>query len=107
MAKAKADLVLDAKQFLSDYKANEEASNAKFLDKVVAVNGTVKNITNEEGNMKIILAGNDDMEEVTCELDSEIKPAKTYAVGQPAAFKGSCTGYMMGTVILTRCVEAN
>ncbi|HMX39395.1 MAG TPA: hypothetical protein PK971_09900 [Saprospiraceae bacterium] len=105
MAKATAAFTLSAEQLLGDYLADENAANAKYLGKIVAVTGKVKETTAEDGVVKVMLdAGNENFG-VYCTLDSAYQhPRKDFPAGSPITLKGSCDGLNLD-VQLSRCVE--
>ena len=69
MATAKTDVTIDAAALFAEYNADENACNAKYLDKVIAVSGKVKEVTKDEGSVKVSLDTGSDFG-VRCELSS-------------------------------------
>ncbi len=105
MQSAKADLAIDAAALFNEYSADETAANAKYLDKMIAVSGKVKETTKaEDGTVKVSLNTGSDFG-VLCELDPLSKHPRTeFTEGETVTFKGNCTGLNFD-VQLTRCVE--
>lgn len=102
-----ADYVVTAEEILRDFKADEMAANKKYLDKVVQVNGEIKDIDTVDGVSVIVLAGNDNLSSIRCNMDpAENKNAITLKTGQDLELKGMCTGFLMD-VILVRAVIVN
>lgn len=105
MEKAKADVVLDARELFTAFEANETEANQKYLDKVVKVSGLVKEVsTDEEGNVSVTLESGSEMFGVICQMDNLTQHDKTdFKPGEQVTFKGICTGMLMD-VVLVRCV---
>jgi len=106
ISKSKTDVELSASQLFSDFENNEVEANTKYLDKVMEVEGVVKEITKDENGMtSITLEGGSDMFGVICQMDDLSKHKRTdFKEGEKVTFKGICTGVLMD-VVLVRCVE--
>jgi hypothetical protein len=105
MDKATADIQITASELLSAFESDESAANAKFLDKIVAVTGEVRETsTTEEGVTTIVLDTGSAMSGIVCELDTLTEHPKTdFQPGETITVKGVCTGMLMD-VVLVRCV---
>jgi hypothetical protein len=107
MAKKTADLGIPAATLFAEFKAGEEAANAKYVGKIVAVSGTVLESKNVDGTTKVSLNAGADGASVLCEFDPQTQHARTaFAVGESVTLKGECSGADLdGTVMLSRCAE--
>ncbi len=104
MATAKTDLAIDAATLFADYNADEAACNAKYLEKVIAVTGKVKEVTSDEGNIKVSLETGSDFG-VRCVLSTTSTHARTnFSPGETVTLKGTCNGLNFD-VELSNCVE--
>ncbi len=105
---SKADVSLSAVEVFQAFESNETAANEEYLDKIVAVSGTVKDVSkNEEGIVSVTLDAGQDMFGVICQLDQLTQhPREDFPIGETVSFKGLCTGMLMD-VVLVRCVETN
>lgn len=105
MQTAKTDLVIEATALYNEFGADENAANAKYLDKTIAVSGKVKESSKaDDGTVKVSLQAGSDFG-VLCELDPLSKHPRTdFTEGETVTFKGICTGLNFD-VQLTRCVE--
>ena len=104
MATAKTDVTIDAAALFKEYNANENACNTKYLDKVIAVSGKVKEVTNDEGSVKVSLETGNEFG-VRCELSTTTAHARTtFSPGETVTFKGTCSGLNFD-VQLFNCVE--
>jgi hypothetical protein len=104
MVSAKTELSIDAQTILTAFETAENEANTKYLDKVIAVKGKVKEVKNEGGKTCISLETDSPMSGVLCNLDPLSQHAKTtFAVGEEVVFKGVCTGFL-SDVVFERCV---
>ncbi|MCB9304014.1 MAG: hypothetical protein H6566_25535 [Lewinellaceae bacterium] len=105
MNSAKADITLTAPELFTAFESDENAANEKYLDKVVQVSGTVKEVsTGDDGNISITLDSGSEMFGVICQLDNLTEqPRKDFKEGEQLTLKGVCTGMLMD-VVLVRCV---
>ncbi|MFN8289333.1 MAG: hypothetical protein U0U70_03630 [Chitinophagaceae bacterium] len=110
-AKLKPDYALTATGLLKEFETNEQASNTKYWDKVLRVEGAVKQLDRDDkGFYSIIIGDTASMSSVRCSMDSAHNTeAAGLKKGMPVAVKGICTGYnsdaLLGSdVILVRTV---
>lgn len=108
---AKADHVMNSTAFIRDFESNEKAANEKYLDKIIAVNGTVKDILKDDGGSYTVMIGdNVKASSVRCSFDVNHQSAvASLQLGTVVIIKGVCTGFnadeLLGSdVILNRCV---
>lgn len=104
MNTAKTDVRIDASALFKEYNTDENTCNAKYLDKVIAVSGKVKDVTNDEGIVKVSLETGSDFG-VRCELSATSAHERTsFNPGEQVTFKGTCSGLNFD-VLLSNCVE--
>jgi hypothetical protein len=113
-AKLKPAYTVTATGLVSEFESNEQASNKKYLDKVIRVDGMVKKLEQDDrGFYTIILGDTAAMSSVRCSIDSvHTREAAGIKQGMVIAVKGICTGFnadeMLGSdVILVRSVVDN
>ncbi|MCB0616313.1 MAG: hypothetical protein KDC75_23500, partial [Phaeodactylibacter sp.] len=71
MEKAEADMTLESTALFSAFEANEAEANEKYLDKVIKISGTVKEVnTDEEGNISLTLESGNELFGVICQMDN-------------------------------------
>ncbi len=105
IAAAKEDFILTSTDFYKEYVANETTANTKYLDKVIAVEGTISAIELENADEPTVAltTGTADMT-VSCgfkkELLNEIKKLKQ---NDKIKIKGKCDGMGMFGVVITQC----
>jgi hypothetical protein len=104
----KAAFKLSAVQLFNEYSDNEAASNNKYLDKVLEVEGTISEILHDKNKSTVfVLKEEDDIFGIVCTLymeDEETKNAATaIRLGDKIILKGICVGYDMD-VKMNKCV---
>lgn len=102
----KADYTLNATNLFSEFEQDELSANDKYLDKLIQVSGTVKEVSIENNKIiSISLESHDVMFGIICQLDEHTKHLRSdFKEGEKVTFKGVCTGMLMD-VVLVRCVE--
>ncbi len=110
-ARLKADYSLAATDLVKEFETNEQASNKKYWDKVIRVEGMLKEIVKDDkGFYSLALGDTSSMSSVRCSIDSvHSKEADGVKKGSIIAVKGICSGFnaddMLGSdVILVRSV---
>ncbi len=94
----KADFELSANELISAFEQDEQAANAKYLDKVIIVSGKVSEISEEN-----ILLG-EEPSVINCGMSNNASFSDV-AVDDLLKIKGICTGYdMLFGVGLIKCV---
>lgn len=107
----KPDFAVTATQLISEFESNEQSSGKKYWDKVIRVEGMVKELARDErGFYTIILGDSASMSSVRCSVDSSHSgEAAALKTGTRTAVKGICSGFnadeLLGSdVILVRGV---
>lgn len=109
-----AQIHLQPQEIINAFEKNEIAANAQYLDKIIAVKGSVKSIEkNDLGHYTLVLGEAASMSSVRCSMDSlYVNELAGLKEGIAITVKGSCTGFnrdeLLGSdVILNRCVLEN
>ncbi|MBK8610945.1 MAG: hypothetical protein IPL84_13635 [Chitinophagaceae bacterium] len=92
---------VSARELARAYENDETEANAKYLDKVLEIQGEINDVsTNQKGEPVITMKGTD-LSGLICTLEGksvrEIKPNKSVSI------KGICTGFLTD-VVLVRCI---
>lgn len=110
----KPEFTFSAVDLIKEFTINEKMANEKYLDKIIEVNGIVKESKKDEkGFYSIVLGDTLAMSSVRCSMDSMHNDAlKNIVTGNYLSIKGICTGYnadeLLGSdVILNRAVIRN
>ena len=102
---AKTDATVEATALFKAYNADENAANAQYLGKTIAVSGTIAMVAKTEGAPTKITLETGEEFGVICELDALSQHTRTdFNTGESVTFKGKCDGLNLD-VQLTRCVE--
>ncbi len=99
-------VTIAAPAFYQQYSANEKDADAKFLDKVIEVSGTVSDIQKTDTTINIILKVSD-MGGVNCSLSIRDNKLQVPSVGSAVILKGRCTGYLMDVELVDCIIEKN
>jgi hypothetical protein len=99
----KAGIEIAAVELLKAFQQDETAANAKYVDKVLIVSGTVASVqTDSSGQATLSLQTNDLLAAVTCSFYQDDEGVKKIKAGSMARIKGICTG-MLADVVLNKC----
>lgn len=99
------DVIISPQKLLEEFTTDEQAANAKYLDKIIEVSGKVASKNINEGNkITILLDTGDPMSSVACELNPK-EASKSSAIdeGSIIEVKGICTG-ILTDIVLVDCV---
>ena len=85
-----ADHSVQAVAWINEFTANDTAANAKYLGKVVSVEGLVKQVEkDDDGKYTLVLGDTADMSSVRCSMDSvHAHNASSLQRGTPVTIKG-------------------
>lgn len=110
-AKLKPDFSVPATTLVKEFETNEQEANKKYWDKVIRVEGTVKELLKDDrGFFSITLGDTSSMSSVRCSIDSlHTQGTGSVRRGDNIAVKGICSGFnadeLLGSdVILVRSV---
>ena len=114
-AKLKPQFTLEATALVADFDKDEQGSNTRYLDKVILLSGTVKELARDDkGFYTVVLGDTASLSSVRCSMDSTHNAgAAGLKPGSTVRMKGICSGYnkdeLLGSdVILVRSVvDAN
>ena len=111
LAHVKADVEMSASELIAAFETDEAGSNERYLDKIIAVRGTVGALEkNDRGHYTVVLRGDEGMSAVRCSMDStHQEEIVSISEGSLITLKGACTGFtadeLLGSdVILNRAV---
>ncbi len=103
MAGQKAEMTISAADLYAAFEADESAANARYLGKILAVEGPVREVnTLPDGTVKVVLDTGKDFG-VLCEFDPNTSHKRThFEPGERLTLKGECAGLNFD-VLLSRC----
>lgn len=101
---SKADYTLSTINLIEEYQQNEGATDKKYSEHVLQVEGKIFEISAQQGNSVITLKDKGSESSVICQMIAEennsiLKLKK----GDIIRIKGVCTGYLLD-VIMVRCI---
>jgi hypothetical protein len=89
-------MAVTAEQMVKDYQMNEQAANAKYLNKAIEVKGVIlKKDKDQSGNMTLTLKSGDAFSNIFCTL----KPGNYNLKDSVVSVKGICTGFLSDVVL--------
>lgn len=99
---ATPDMMVMANDIIHDYTTDEISGNAKYLNKVIEVEGVVSDIAvDEKGFTNINLAVENEMAMVSCAMDPESKKGYEHITkGSVVKIKGQCSGMLMDIILV-------
>src|SRR5258708_5316198 len=109
-----ADYNIAATDLLKEFTANDSVANKKYLGKIIAVKGIVRQVSKDENGYCTIVLGDtsSSMSSIRCSVDSVHTPdvinlgkGKTITVkGSLTGFKPDDTGLLGSDIEMNRCV---
>ncbi|MBA2329544.1 MAG: hypothetical protein H0V91_07990 [Flavisolibacter sp.] len=100
-----AEYELTAVELYNAFEKNEAGATAKYVDKILVVTGTIKEISETAEHLIIKLIAGNDNGGINAELDKENKNEKMFS-GNIIKIKGRCTGFL-SDVYLVDCIIEN
>lgn len=100
--KESADFEISAKELVHKFETNEDSANMLYLDKIVVVEGTVNNISEQEDVITVYLKENEDLAGVLCSFHPSSINIQSLRIGNNIKVKGICSGYLLD-VVLNKC----
>lgn len=108
---ARADHITIAKDFINEFERNVKAASKKFINKIIGVKGSVKDVRKDDDKFYTIMLGDSaNTSSVRCSMDADHQSAAAVLLlGSNVTIKGVCTGFtaddLLGfAVILDRCM---
>lgn len=102
--KLDAQFTMNASDLVNEFNNDENAANKKYVDKIIAVKGSVSDIqVDSSGQATVFLESGDPMSAVTCSFyQDEANAVKQLQKGTQATIKGNCTGKLTD-IIINKC----
>lgn len=104
-AAAKADVTLTPQELVAAFEADENQANAKYLDKLIQVEGTVTAVNTPEKGSSLTLDTGNPLAAIICEFENGSSTAGVKQ-GDKVTVKGYCTG-KLDDIVLGRCSLSN
>jgi len=100
-SRANADVALTPQELLAAYETEENEANAKYLDKLIEVEGTVSGINSPEKGSSLTLDTGNPLAAILCEFE-DANATGGIKAGDKVKVKGYCTG-KLDDIVLARC----
>jgi len=81
------------------FETNEREANTNYLDKVIAVSGTIDHLDENNINLKL----ENPMNSIACELGIN-ESTEGLKIGKKITVKGQCAGFNLMDVVLVKSV---
>lgn len=102
-----AAFTVSAQQLIDAFAKDEDAANTQYLDKVLEVYGPIKEWTNDEMGVILLLGEASGFSSVSCKLEpGQEGILNKMNVGDRVHVKGICTGVLLD-VVLGKCIIIN
>jgi hypothetical protein len=95
------NIYITAPDLYNDFAKNETTANAKYLDKIIEVTGTINDIQTANGALIVMLNANQMMGGISCKM-FDVKN-NSFQNGEKIIVKGKCAGFL-SDVNLVDCV---
>ena len=106
MSKAHPDFVITATALLKEFEDNETNASAKYVNKILEVEGIIASINTAKDNiLTISLKTESDLSSVICTFPAIADPSK-FRAGDSITLRGECSGFLMD-VLLNNCAAVN
>ena len=103
IGKAKPDFVITAVDLQKAFEDNEAAATAKYVKKILEIEGEVESVKTGEANvLNVTLKSGSDLSSVICTFVPATDPAK-FTAGSRVTVRGECSGFLMD-VLMNNCV---
>jgi hypothetical protein len=103
----KPDHVTSAYSLFEEYSLQEQRADEKYLDKIIMVEGEIKEIAKvADDRINITLEAGDDIFGVSCTFEKNSGSLYSFNVGDRVNIKGICAGMLMD-VVMINCVTLN
>jgi hypothetical protein len=97
--KLEAEFKVEASKLMDEFQKEENAATTKYSEKVLEISGKLVTKSKLKNGTDLLIL-EDDMQGVSCQLDSvwcaDNQPAiQALETGKPVTIKGICKGYLM------------
>jgi len=100
--KTAVDIKISAEELVNSFESDEQEANARYLDKVLQVNGNIESISEDDMYISITLKKPEAISGVICSFDKSTLENTGFQTGNNITVKGICAGYLID-VVLTKC----
>ena len=96
---------VDALDLISEFKANDSLSNAKYREQIITVKGRISEIESQDANtVNIKIADSTGSYLIFPLQDNYLAEAKTLVAGETVVIRGSCSGGIYSDILETEII---
>lgn len=106
VASQNPDFTVEIPALLNEFGNDENAANAKYLDKVIQIQGPLQQISDNGAEIMLYIKNKDDMSGVNCNFSREAIDTTQLKRSEILTIKGICSGYLLD-VVLNKCAIVN
>lgn len=104
---AETEIRINSTDLLASFISDETLANKTFVEKIIEVEGIVKEVTFFNNRYTVLLQGGEEYMCIMCDMkENQIEQIKTLTKGDTVVLKGICKGFLMDAILLN-CVLLN
>ena len=108
MANISTKVKINSSDLVTLFILDEETANLAYVEKIIEVEGTIKEITYQNNINTVLLRSNIDSSSVICEMQkNQLEEVKKFQKGERVRIKGICKGFLMDAVVLNCIIVTN
>ncbi|MFY0594579.1 OB-fold protein [Roseivirga sp.] len=109
MKRLDADHQVNAVQLYNEFDANEEASNQKYLNKIVEVTGEISEIETPEGSLPIISLKTGGFGVIKCTMEAPLdnEELQKIRLNSSITLKAECIGLLLDVLLIRGIINNN
>jgi uncharacterized protein YxeA len=101
-----ADYIVDAMQFIKEFEKSDSIANKKYIEKIIAVNGTISEIEAADTTANIKFIDTTTGSYIICAFQQQhLAEAKQLKEGDKVSIKGSCSGGTYSEILGTEFIS--
>lgn len=107
VSKTAKEITTSAQVLVNEFMLDEKQANQKYVDKIIELEGKLKEVTFTNNKTTLILYSNHKDSYVICELEkNQLKNNKKLMPNQKTKIKGICKGFLKDVIFLN-CILTN
>ncbi len=101
---SEAKVRIKSEDLLASFMLDEKRANATYVEKIIEVQGVIKNVTFFNNRYTVILQGGGEYMCIMCDMkNDQITQVQGLSIGDSVVLKGVCKGFLMDAILLN-CV---
>lgn len=106
LEKVYSEVLLNSKQLVGSFIKNEKESNELYVDKIIEVVGTVKEVSLLNNKYTILLYSENEKSGIICEIHkSQLEKVISLMKNQKIKVKGICKGFLKDVILLNCYID--